>query len=44
MTELITVKDTEYQIKIITGQAMVQLKANQDNQIEFERLVDRLVD
>lgn len=43
-SELLTFKEeTEYQIKIITGQAAVQLQANRDNKLEFERLVN-LVD
>jgi len=43
-SEILTATTDFYRIKLITGQAAVQLKANQNNQIEFERLVDRLVD
>ncbi|MUP36455.1 collagen-like triple helix repeat-containing protein [Labilibaculum euxinus] len=42
MTELLTVEDIEYQIKIVTGQAAVQLEANKGNQLEFDRLVESL--
>ncbi|WP_143470806.1 collagen-like protein [Labilibaculum manganireducens] len=42
MTELLVVEDVEYQIKLITGQAAVQLEANKGNQLEFDRLVESL--
>ncbi|WP_461639869.1 collagen-like triple helix repeat-containing protein [Labilibaculum euxinus] len=42
MTELLTIEDIEYQIKIVTGQAAVQLEANKGNQLEFDRLVESL--
>ncbi|MDM8159008.1 hypothetical protein QUH73_04155 [Labilibaculum sp. K2S] len=42
MTELLTVEDIEYHIKIVTGQVAVQLEANKGNQLEFDRLVESL--
>ena len=41
-SEVLTTTTDKYHIKLITGQAAVQLKANKDNQIEFNRLVGEL--
>ncbi|MBI9056321.1 MAG: collagen-like protein [Labilibaculum sp.] len=43
-SELLDFGDESYKIKLVTGQAAVQLIANKDNQLEFDRLVDSLED
>ncbi|MDE5421332.1 collagen-like protein [Ancylomarina sp. DW003] len=43
LTELLTPSDSEYRIKLITGQPATELSAVKDNQIEFDRLVNKLV-
>jgi hypothetical protein len=43
-SEVLTTTTDKYHIKLITGQTAVQLKANKDNQIEFNRLVGELAE
>lgn len=42
LTELLIPSDSEYRIKLITGQPATELSAVKDNQIEFDRLVGEL--